>query len=293
MKRRRNSGITLIELIFGVLITGMIAATAAALLSTTLRAHSYGTETAELYREGKYAMDRMTAGVRSTVMVMIPNNHKTVRDLLAISDMKNDDNDFYFGDPLFPRIDEDLDERFGFASYGVSSYDDDGDGAIDEGGQHNEDEDDLTNEELWNGIDEDGDGNIDEDINEDMNNDGEAGIAGIDDDGDGQIDEGTGNAHLDDDEDGVQDEEAIGPIVYEFRAGPGELWERAMDPDSTGWTLSETLLASNVTAFTTTFETPERILITLTLTGDDGESVTFSEYAYVRNVIQRNGKRVK
>jgi len=47
------------------------------------------------------------------------------------------------------------------------------------------------------GIDNDGDGRIDEDLPNDMNNDGAAGILGIDDDNDGTIDESTSN---DDDE---------------------------------------------------------------------------------------------
>jgi prepilin-type N-terminal cleavage/methylation domain-containing protein len=52
--------------------------------------------------------------------------------------------------------------------------------------------------------DNDKDGAIDEDMPDDTNNDGQAGIAGVDDNGNGVIDDG---ATADDDEDGVADED--------------------------------------------------------------------------------------
>jgi hypothetical protein len=53
-----------------------------------------------------------------------------------------------------------------------------------------------------------------------------------------------------------------------------------------------------VTAFTVTYEPPDathdpRILISLTLTGDDGETLRFTEYVVPRNVLQKIGKRVR
>ena len=57
-------------------------------------------------------------------------------------------------------------------------------------------------------------------------------------------------------------------------------------------------LSSHVTLFQVTYEAPDaarnpRAQIALTLTGDDGESVQFVEYAYPRNILQKTGKRVR
>jgi len=53
-----------------------------------------------------------------------------------------------------------------------------------------------------------------------------------------------------------------------------------------------------VTTFIVTYEPEDanhnpRISILLELTGDDGELLTFSEYVYPRNIVQKTGKWVQ
>ena len=77
------------------------------------------------------------------------------------------------------------------------------------------------------------------------------------------------------------------PIIYTFDSGTNTLKET----DSTAGQSFD--LSTHATAFQVTFEAPQRILIELTLTGDHGEVIQFSEYAFARNVFQWNGKRVR
>lgn len=284
MNRHGKSGVTLIELIIAISIMSGIAVTAAALLSTSLRVHAYATDRSELHQEGSLAMARMTSGVRKCTFLLIPNAHNATRDILAFSGSVNEDDDYYFGDPLFPRIDEDLKKQMtDDGKAGILGEDDDGDGAVDEGNMNDDDEDGMADEDPLDGIDNDGDGNIDEDTGDDGN------IAGMDDDADGQIDEGDSK---DDDEDGTINEDPLNPIIYTFAIGINTLRETDTFADVT------VDLSAHVTNFSVTYEAPDathdpRIVIVLTLTGDDGESITFSEYVYPENTVQKNGKRVR
>jgi prepilin-type N-terminal cleavage/methylation domain-containing protein len=282
---RRDAGLTLVELLVATAIIAVIAAAVAAMLATVLRAHDYGTTQVQLYSEGKLAMDRMTNGLRSATFVLIPNDHTPARDVLAFSGTVNDDNDFYFGEALFPRIDEDPGtDGDGSGDPGLSGVDDDGDGSTDEGATNDDDEDGQSQEDALDGLDDDGDGNVDEDLAADLHNSGVAGIEGMDDDGDGSTDEG---AATDDDEDGSSDEDGLNPILYTYNSGANTLSETDTD------TATTVVLSDQVTSFTATYDAPDRIRIDLTLTDAQGASVTFSEYAYPRNTLQRNGKRVR
>lgn len=278
MRVKGTKGVTLVELLVTISILGIISIAATALLSTTLQAYETGTDRSDLYREGMIAMERMTEGVRKSTYVLIPNAHSTIRDILAFSGSGNDDDDYYFDDPLFPRIDEDTKKDMtDDGQAGISGLDDDGDGVTDEGIKNDDDEDGLADEDPIDGIDNDGDGNIDEDK-------GDGNIPGMDDDGDGQIDEGDVR---DDDEDGLVNEDSLDPIIYTLDSGTNTLKE-------TDSTAAQTVdLSTHATAFQVTFEAPQRILIELTLTGDHGEVIQFSEYAFARNVFQWNGKRVR
>jgi prepilin-type N-terminal cleavage/methylation domain-containing protein len=288
-------GLTLVELLIGAVILALVSVTAAALLHTCLQAHAYGNRKSALYREGVLAMERMTTGVRNCASLLIPNAHSPSRDVLAFSGSVNDDNDFHFNDPLFPRIDEDLDKDMtNDDKSGIEGEDDDGDGATDEDNKEDDDEDSVKNEDPINGIDNDGDGNIDEDGAADMNGDDKAGMANVDDDGDGAADEGDKE---DDDEDGTKNEDPLNPIVY-YVLGGNELREKP-PPDPPGSDPGPgAVLSERVTGFTVTYEPPDtdhdpRISISLTLTDADGESVTFFEYVYPRNIVQKTGKKVR
>lgn len=282
--RKPDDGLTLVEMIIAIAIMSIITVAAAALLSVSLQAHAYGTDRSALHREGLMAMERMSYGVRNCTFLLIPNAHSPTRDILAFSGTVNDDNDFYFGDPLFPRIDEDpkRDMTDDDAS-GIKDVDDDGDGLTDEEARNNDDEDLLTDEDPFDGVDNDGDGNIDEDTGDDAN------VADMDDDGDGSVDEGDPR---DDDEDGSVNEDPLNPVIYTFDSGANTLREKFPLGAST------VDLSTHVSGFSVTYESPDathdpRILISLTLTGDSGETITLSEYVYPRNIVQKTGKKVR
>jgi len=285
MRFSDEKGVTLIELLLTVTIMGTIAAAGSAILSACLTAQGNSTARSGLYREGLIAMERMTSGVRRCTYLLIPNNHNQVRDILAFSGTYNDDDDYYFDDPLFPRIDEDPGEDIiGEKIPGTENVDDDGDGSTDEGNWKGEDEDGTNNEDPLDGVDNDGDGLIDEDFIGDATNDGAPGILAMDDDGDGSVDEGSDD---DDDEDGSTDEDPLNALLYLFDSGSNTLRESFPETGET------TNLSTHVTLFRTTCEAPERILIELTLTGDDGEIVEFIEYVCPRNTFQKTGRRVR
>lgn len=289
MKPVKNTGFTLVELLVVITIMAMISAGISAYVSSILDIHRKGHQSIELFQEGMMAMDRMTQGAKRSTYVQIPNAHTPTRDILAFSGSINDDGDFYFNDPLFPRIDEDLwrdinDDNLN----GIAGIDDDGDGMTDETWfglyDYDEDEDGQANEDDLDGIDNDGDGNIDEDMWADQNMDWAAGVKYLDDDGDGTVDEGHEN---DDDEDGQVDEDPLNETVYAYNSGTNTLTESV--PQSG----ASTVLSSNVTQFQVTYEAPQRIRIEMILTDEDGRNVEFYEHVYLQNRLQRIGKRVR
>jgi prepilin-type N-terminal cleavage/methylation domain-containing protein len=291
MRTIHHNGFTLVELLVCIAILGIIVTAVIPLLSTSFAANGRGISRAGLYREGMLAMERMTQGVRRSTYLEIPNAHKPQRDLLAFSGFVNDDNDYYFNDPLFPRIDEDPgDDMNADGGPGIKNYDDDGNGSVDEWGNTDDDEDGFlylsgNNEDPLDGIDNDGDGNIDEDFGKDANNDGKPGIAGMDDNGNGIVDDGAGKE--DDDEDGAKNEDPLNEVIYVFENATHTLWE--VVPSSA----EKVALSTRVTFFQAEYQAPERIRITLTLTDDDGKSITYAEYVCPRNVRQKTGKRVR
>jgi prepilin-type N-terminal cleavage/methylation domain-containing protein len=286
-------GLTLLELLLAATITALIAAAAAAALASCLQAQSAASRRAALYNEGIMAMERITGYVRISTFLLIPNNRKPVRNLLVFSGTVNDDNDYYFNDPLFPRIDEDTgDDMTNDGVSGILGYDITGGlgGLANHLLSKDDDEDLLVNEDPLDGIDNDGDGNIDEDVGADMNGDGAPGIAGMDDNGDGIVDNGAGPN--DDDEDGLVNEDPLNPYVFVFNAAAKTLTE-IPPPGGAG-----SVISTHATAFTATYEPPSgthapRVVISLTLQGTDGTTCQFSEYAYPRNVLQKTGKRCR
>ncbi len=285
MSRAPRQGMTLVELVIAISIMAIISGAAAGILGSALQAEAHGMSKSQLHTEGLLAMERMTNGIRVSSSVLVPNAQTPSRDVLVITGLINDDGDAYFDDPLFPRIDEDpAAELVADSQPGVTGVDDDGDGSIDEGATADDDEDGLSDEDPMDGIDNDGDGSIDEDPSSDISLDGQPGIQLIDDDGDGSTDEGVA---ADDDEDGFVDEDPMDAVVYTFDNPTTTLTETVPA------TAASTPLSAQVTLFEAFYEAPERIRLTLTLTGVDGENVTFVEYAFPRNAIQRTGKRVR
>jgi hypothetical protein len=289
-----------VELTLALGLLALLCVALAGLVQTSLEAQAVGDDKSDLYSEGIAAMGRMATSVRRATIVHFPNAHTPSRTTLAVSGALDDDVDSYFGDTTFPRIDEDLGDDMTLDGYaGIQGYDDDGDGLVDElpadplRAPDDDDEDGLWNEDPWDGRDNDGDGNIDEDVPFDMNEDGEAGLANVDDDGDGQIDEQiVTSTTSDDDEDGQFTEDRLNPVVFELDAGRGVLREVVPQTAAGGD------LCTHVTAFTATYVLPSStrgpiISLSLTLTSDADESITFTELVYPRNVLQRTGKRIQ
>ncbi len=86
---------------------------------------------------------------------------------------------------------------------------------------------------------------------------------------------------------GLKNEDPLNEVIYEFESATNTLWESV--PSSA----EKVALSTRVTAFQAEYQAPERVHITLTLTDDDGKSVTFTEYVCPRNVLQKTGKRVR
>ncbi len=286
-----EEGLTLVELLMAIAIFGLIAAGATTLLSATLGAQAQGEASYKLYQEGLIIMERLTGEVKTTTLMHIPNNQTPTRTILAFSANVNEDGDDYFSDPLFPRIDEDPDDNLFTDGYGIPGLDDDGDGTVDDGAAKNDDDEDgVVDEEILDGLDNDGDGDIDEDLGKDSNGDSKPGISGMDDDGDLAVDEGNNE---DDDEDGTRNEDSPNLILYTFDAPNTTLYKVTPDPDDGMTSAVYATISDRVTFFQATYLDPDKILIELTLTASDGETVAFSEYVCPRNRYQKTGKRVK
>ncbi len=291
MRMFAEEGLTLVELLMAIAIFGLIAAGATSLLSASLTAQTQGETRYKLYQEGLIIMERLTSEVKTTTLMHIPNAHAPTRTILAFSANVNEDNDNYFNDPLFPRIDEDSDDALFFDGFGIPGLDDNGNGVVDDGfAKNDDDEDGVTDEEILDGFDDDGDGDIDEDLGKDSNGDSFPGIWLMDDDGDSQVDEGNDE---DDDEDGIRNEDSPNLILYSLDAPNTTLYKITPDPNDGMTSAVYATVSSRVTFFQTTYLDPDKILIELTLTGADGETVAFSEYVSPRNRYQKTGKRVK
>ena len=148
---REDQGVTLAELIVAITVFSIIALAASALMSVCMKADAYASDRMSLDREARYLMEKMTSEVRESTYVITPNSVATTGSVLSLSGFVNDDNDYYFGDSLFPRIDEDL-PLFDFGADlapGIRGMDDDGDNSVDEG--------------LLNFLDNDEDGSLGED----------------------------------------------------------------------------------------------------------------------------------
>lgn len=291
-------GLTLLELMIAVSITALIAVALAGFTRSILRVNSREEGRLQTYYDGFAAMERMTGAVKRATFVLIPNGHEEDRTLLALTGFLNDDGDFYFGDSLFPRIDEDVDRDSDLNDVpGIKGVDDDGDGWIDTSGDKEDDDEDywgtgLKNEDPLDGRDNDGDDCIDEDLDHDMNKDGLPGIRYMDDNGNGVVDDGKGKE--DDDEDGSENEDPFNARWYQWDSNTGVLWEYTQNRKVT----DSAPLCENVTHFLARYQKSgwsmrTTLIIQMTVTGADGRAHTFDEYVHPRNVEQHFGKRVR
>lgn len=274
MKNGRAAGFTLTEVLVTVVILALLMVGIAGVMEQALRANSVTRERNDLTRQGRFALDRMTAAVSATKMLLLPLAEnpgtpwsESVRDpgVLAVTldptldrdgdgwADANNDKDFLdlnqnaTRDPGEPeRIDEDPTgdlNRDGVS--GIAGIDDDGDGLTDEGTTGDDDEDNVSGEDPADGVDNDGDGSVDEDTSGDRNSDGKPGISAVDDDLDGQTDEGP---TPDDDEDGNSNEDWLDVVVFYLNGAT--LLERMPDVNATsGSDFTERVIAENVATF--------------------------------------------
>lgn len=237
---KNSQGFTIIELLIAVSLAAVILTGIAAVATQVSGTESVVNERNQLLGDARFALDRMVRAASESRQLLLPLNDKpatnwpeNVREetvpatppvgsstkatavfavVLPVSVDLDADGFPDADDDRDGLIDEDLpnDVHHDFLA-GIMLIDDDGDGAVDEGNGHSDDESTTTNDDPINGIDDDADGNIDEDAPSDNNGDGCPGTCGVDDDGDGQIDEGSND---DDDEDGGSFDDPYDPVVY-------------------------------------------------------------------------------
>ena len=245
---KKAAGFSYVELMLAVTISAILVAGLMGVVNTATLTGNESSQRNKMTREARFAMQRMVAAVSNTrhLVIPMPENPLTLWSeslrrypprpafpnesaVLAMHlDPAQDLDGDGFADADNDRdgaIDEDPggDSNFDLAP-GLVGIDDDNDGFVDE--QHllifpgslslgplneDDDEDNYANEDLIDGIDNDGDGKFDEDIKKQTDGNDLPGVGGVDDDGDGLIDEGDKN---DDDEDGVEDEDWYDTLVF-------------------------------------------------------------------------------
>ncbi|MFK7914921.1 MAG: prepilin-type N-terminal cleavage/methylation domain-containing protein [Pseudomonadales bacterium] len=305
-------GFTLVELLVSMALAAILLASLASTVFIIGQSQDQQTNTAALAREADFALRRMSMATSASNRLLLPLHDRldsvytehsreqfvpaaapspgTTFDtaVLAValgahSDLDFDgvpdaDND---GDGL---IDEDWPaDQTNDGATGLVNLDDDGDGLVDEAvffATTDDDEESILDVEAVNGLDDDNDGSVDDDTDDDMNRDGEAGIAGLDDDGDGSIDEGSRN---DDDEDGSVDEDWLD--AHAFYLSGSDLverlpvpWDANGDSAQDGLDYLESIVATGVTYFSvqllTSAYAPAQLLeVGLILEDSDGFQV--------------------
>jgi type II secretory pathway pseudopilin PulG len=280
----RQAGFSYIEMLIAVTITGLIIAGLMGLVNTVTKTGEDVHQRNDLTRQARFAMQRMVRQLSHSPRLLLPlkdspytNWPENIREqtipasppigsstfataVLAFSlpayvdldanGVADADND---GDGL---IDEDWGADSNNDGYpGIYLIDDNGDGSIDVSAagapQNDDDEDDSSSEDRFNGIDDDGDGSVDEDGKSDMNDDGEAGVANIDDDNDGTIDEGNRN---NDDEDVLVNEDWLDSVVFfldgsDLKERMPVPWDANADSLLNGADFVESVIATGVTRF--------------------------------------------
>ena len=255
----RARGFSTIELVASLLISALLFSAFYQLLSQSIGMRESTSAANETIHDLQFAMDRMVRTIAQSRRAMLPLNG-AVRDVFAVTLPESADRD---GDGVADgdndgdgRIDEDPGHDINNdASPGIKDVDDDGDGSVDEHPtiwySDDEDSDTSWDEDPLNGVDDDGDGLIDEDWPNDINGDGEPGVAGVDDDFDTGVDEGLA---ADDDEDGAADEDWLDLVVYRLQGTTlieriPVPWDVTSDMLVTGQDYIEAGILYNVTQF--------------------------------------------
>ncbi len=274
-------GYTYFEMLITVAIAALIVLGLSGVVGQGLQSQDSVSETNQLMRAARLAMQRMVSSVGHSRKLLLPMRDKpntswpeNIREqtvppsapigastlataVLAVTlpanvDLDSNgipdaDND---GDGL---LDEDLpDDSHNDSAAGLYLIDDGGNGTVDEGQNADDDESNaVDSEDPFDGVDNDADNNFDEDPSKDMNGDGCPAVCGVDDDADGAIDEGN---YEDDDEDGTTDEDWYDPLVFYLDSGVLKMrtpvpWDETGSNGIDGRDYIVSDLAANVTRF--------------------------------------------
>lgn len=278
----RQRGLTLVELLTGLAVAGLLMAGLYASVSQALLAWQDHGGRSEAQRQLAFAMERIALHARDSSRLLVPQPERdstawseSARDVLAFSLGPYADHD---GDGVADadndrdgRVDEDGKADMGDElKSGIGGIDDNGDGIIDNGANANDDDEDGLNDEDWmDGADNDGDGLVDEDQGADM-------------------DQPTGNQlNYDDDGDGRGAEDWMDVVVY--RVQGGNLLERLPSPFS-GSLYFERAIARNVSRFEvrrlalTTGTRAALVELTIEVTTPQGHKATASTRLRVGDV---------
>lgn len=284
---------SLTELVIAMTILSMISVGAGMLLQGAVDIYEYGSGRSVGMYEAQRVLSRVRQDVFTTSHLFFPHGATPTSTALIIAAGTNQDNDSYANNSRFPRVDEDLSADMnndgnsgdpstssllggllsGLGSLLGNRNDDDGDGA--------------NNEDPWDGIDNDNDGVIDEDTGGDVNGDGYAGMRYVDENMNNQTDN---TASDNDDEDGSTNEDWLESLVYSYDATN----KRILRTVSGG---SSTVVATGIGGFSVTYEggtaTAEpRLKVRVTVNNTGGTTSVLEEYMVVRNLKQRDARRV-
>jgi len=263
---KSERGLTLVELLISITIISLIAVVCVQLVAGALDSWEHNRGKEDLLNTARLAMERMVSGVRTTTWVLMPLKISDPtdpgypasswypRDILAFSGMIDND-----GDGL---ADEDTDWDICWNNRpGLRDIDDNNDGTVDNGANNrDDDEDGLVNEDLIDGIDNDGDNRVDEDP-------------------DGFF----YTSQEDDDGDGAWGEDVFDPVIYYLNGTT--LHERH---DEYNWITADYAIAENVAEFRVLRRRVEgNTLIDIYLRLEKGEdSVELSTTAFARAMFK-------
>jgi prepilin-type N-terminal cleavage/methylation domain-containing protein len=220
-------GLTLTELLISIAIISLIAGVSAQMVGGAFDSWEHGRGKDDLRNEARLAMERMVSSIRATTWVRLPlmisdptdpaypASSYFPRNILAVSGMIDNDSDGVADEDPYKDMDDST-------KSGLKGIDDNNDGIIDNGNTtEDDDEDGLKNEDIIDGIDNDGDGRVDEDPHNAFYGSAD------DDDGDGSV-----------------NEDVFDPLIYYLQGT--DLRERQ---DERQFTIADSVIAQNVTQF--------------------------------------------
>lgn len=229
-ERATQKGLTLVELLFAVAITGLLVAGLAGIVNQTIQAQDVAAKQTSQMAELRFALQRMVSAVSGSTRLILP-----LADNPATAWRE------HVREQTVPAQAPESGSVLATAVLAVTldhAIDIDGDGWSDA----NNDKDflDLNGNLLRDANEPEV---IDEDLSDDSSGDGQPGLIGIDDDGDGYVDESaTARPQADDDEDDAMDEDPLDGADTDGDGSVGEDPSGDMNGDGEGGVAGESCL---------------------------------------------------